>query len=48
MDSDLALVEISEKAGFESQEYMSRIFKKKLGITPGQFRSKFHPPVHTP
>ena len=48
MDSDLPLVEISEKAGFESQEYMSRIFKKKLGVTPGQFRSEFHLPLHTP
>lgn len=39
-DSDLPLNVIAEKAGFESQEYMSRIFKKKLGLTPGQFRSQ--------
>jgi LacI family transcriptional regulator len=43
MDSDLPLIVIAEKAGFESQEYMSRVFKKKLGMTPGQFRSQSHP-----
>jgi LacI family transcriptional regulator len=43
MDSDLPLIVIAEKAGFESQEYMSRVFKKKLGLTPGQFRSQYHP-----
>ena len=48
MDSDLPLVEISEKAGFESQEYMCRVFKNKLGLTPGQFRSQTHPQVLTP
>jgi LacI family transcriptional regulator len=43
MDSDLPLAAIAEKAGFESQEYMSRVFKKKLGMTPGKFRSQSHP-----
>jgi LacI family transcriptional regulator len=41
-DSDLSLFEIAEKAGFESQEYLSRLFKKKLGLTPGQFRLQSH------
>ena len=40
MDSDLPLNVIAEKAGFESQEYLSRIFKKKFGVPPGLFRSQ--------
>ncbi len=43
IDSDLPLNAIAEKAGFESQEYMSRVFKKKLGLTPGQFRAQSQP-----
>lgn len=39
-ESDLPLAEVAEKAGFEHPEYMSRIFKKKLGITPGEFRKQ--------
>ena len=37
-ESDLSLAEVGHKAGFEHPEYMSRLFKKKLGITPGEFR----------
>jgi LacI family transcriptional regulator len=37
-ESDLPLAEVAEKAGFEHPEYMSRLFKKKVGITPGEFR----------
>jgi LacI family transcriptional regulator len=37
-ESDLSLAEVAHKAGFEHPEYMSRLFKKKMGITPGEFR----------
>jgi LacI family transcriptional regulator len=37
-ESDLPLAEVALKAGFEHPEYMSRLFKKKMGITPGEFR----------
>ncbi len=37
-ESDLPLAEVAMKAGFEHPEYMSRLFKKKMGITPGEFR----------
>ncbi len=37
-ESDLPLAEVAQKAGFEHPEYMSRLFKKKMGITPGEFR----------
>jgi LacI family transcriptional regulator len=39
-ESDLTLAEVAEKAGFEHPEYMSRLFKKKVGITPGEFRKQ--------
>ena len=37
-ESDLTLAEIAGKTGFEHPEYMSRLFKKKMGVTPGEFR----------
>ena len=37
-ESDLSLAEVAEKCGFEHAEYFSRLFKKKLGPTPGEFR----------
>ncbi len=37
-ESDLPLAEVAQKTGFEHPEYMSRLFKKKMGITPGEFR----------
>ena len=39
-ESDLSLAEVAQKAGFEHPEYMSRLFKKKMGITPGEFRKQ--------
>ncbi len=36
--SSLNLNTISEKCGFTSAAYFSRVFKKQYGITPGQFR----------
>lgn len=38
-ESDFPLSLIAEKTGFEHIEYLSRIFKKKIGITPSHFRS---------
>ena len=37
-ETDLPLSVIGEKIGLEHTEYISRIFKKKIGLTPGQFR----------
>lgn len=36
--SSLTLNAVSEKCGFTSAAYFSRVFKKQYGITPGQFR----------
>lgn len=35
---DMKLVEISEKCGFSSQHYFSRIFKEKVGFSPIDYR----------
>jgi len=37
-ESDLSLAAVAEKCGFEHAEYFSRLFKKRLGSTPGEFR----------
>jgi LacI family transcriptional regulator len=39
-ESDLPLTEVAEKGGFEHAEYMSRLFKNKIGLTPGEFRKQ--------
>jgi LacI family transcriptional regulator len=39
-ESDLSLVDVAGKAGFQYPEYMSRLFKKKMGVTPGEFRKE--------
>jgi LacI family transcriptional regulator len=39
-ESDFTLKQISVKAGFRHPEYMSAIFKEKVGQTPGQYRQQ--------
>ena len=39
-ETDFSLTWIAEKIGLEHTEYISRIFKKKTGLTPGEFRSR--------
>lgn len=38
--SDLPLLDVAEKSGFEHQEYMGAVFKSRLGVTPAQFRKR--------
>ena len=38
-DADMELV--SQQAGFSSSSYFIRIFRKSLGLTPGQYRKKY-------
>lgn len=40
-ETDLALVEIAERAGFKHQEYMGAVFKTRLKKTPAQYRREF-------
>ena len=39
-ESDFSLPLIAEKVGLEHGEYLSRIFKKRVGLTPSEFRSQ--------
>ena len=39
-ESDFTLKQISVKAGFRHPEYMSAIFKDKVGQTPGHYRQQ--------
>lgn len=36
--TDMTIREISEKVGYETQHYFSTTFKKRVGLTPNQFR----------
>lgn len=36
-----AIAEIAFACGFASQQHMTTVFRKQLGITPGKFRKKF-------
>ena len=38
-DSKLSVKEIAQLCGFESQNYLGRIFKQTLGVTPVQYRN---------
>lgn len=40
LETDYVLPQVAELAGFQYQEYLVRFFKKRTGMTPGQFRRK--------
>ena len=40
LETSLTIAEIAARAGFESEFYFSRIFKKKVGYTPSEYRKK--------
>lgn len=37
-DSELKVYEIAEKVGYSTQHYFSNVFKKKLGVSPAEYR----------
>jgi LacI family transcriptional regulator len=39
-ETDLALKQVAAKAGFQHPEYMSAAFKKRTGLTPGEYRQR--------
>jgi LacI family transcriptional regulator len=43
MDTALTLPMIAERAGYKHSEYMSTVFKKRVGISPGEFRKRLIP-----
>lgn len=38
LNETIALVDISNMVGFETQSYFSKVFKRVTGVTPGKFR----------
>ena len=42
-DANLNFTEISDRLGFSSVHYFSKLFKKKLGITPSDFAKGIFP-----
>ncbi len=40
--SDDTIAEIASQIGFDDASYFSRLFKKKIGVTPEQFRKSLH------
>ncbi|MGL5380575.1 PocR ligand-binding domain-containing protein [Clostridium sp.] len=38
---ELSMVEIINKVGFSSQSHFTKVFKKIIGVTPGNYRNKF-------
>ncbi len=42
LNSELSIEEISERLGFSTQQYFSKIFKKNKGISPAKFRKSNH------
>ena len=39
--SDMTISETAEKCGFDDVNYFSRLFKKKVGVSPSEFRKKY-------
>jgi LacI family transcriptional regulator len=37
-ETDLTLLAVARRAGFGHQEYLGRVFKRRLGVTPGEYR----------
>ncbi|KIL38441.1 hypothetical protein SD70_26380 [Gordoniibacillus kamchatkensis] len=41
MESQLRLYEIAQMVGYQEVKYFSRLFKKKMGVTPAEYRQFF-------
>lgn len=39
-DTDLSVIEIAERVGYEDSQYFFRVFKRTAGVTPLQFRQQ--------
>ena len=37
-DDEMKIYEVAESVGYTSQQYFSLVFKKKLGISPVEYR----------
>lgn len=41
MNTDLPLVDVAYRCGFNSQSYFTYIFKQSVGVSPGKFRKNY-------
>ncbi|MBI5688969.1 MAG: DNA-binding transcriptional regulator [Verrucomicrobia bacterium] len=41
-ETTLTLPDIAERSGFEHAEYMAYVFRRRVGISPAQFRARTH------
>jgi transcriptional regulator GlxA family with amidase domain len=39
--TSLSLDEVADASGFASTEILRRVFKRRLGVTPGRYRASF-------
>ena len=39
---DLSLAQVAELCGFSDRLYFQRVFKKRMNVTPGEYREKLH------
>ena len=39
-ETDITIAEIAYKVGFSSQSYFNKVFRKRYGITPGDYKSQ--------
>ena len=40
--SDFSALDISNYLGFSSQSYFIKLFRKQIGLTPKEYRSRFY------
>ena len=41
VSSDSSILDIAAEAGFENLSYFNRLFKKRFGVTPREYRKAF-------
>ncbi|HOM16341.1 MAG TPA: helix-turn-helix transcriptional regulator [Thermoguttaceae bacterium] len=47
-ETSLSLEEVAERAGFKYVQYMSEVFRQRMGIRPGKFRAQHRPQPKIP
>jgi AraC-like DNA-binding protein len=41
LDTNLTIEQISQKAGFTDPDYFRRIFRREMGVSPGDYRNEY-------
>jgi len=40
MDNDIPLADVANLVGYEDQSYFTRVFRSRVGISPGKYRER--------